>query len=359
MKIMFFIQGMKSGGAERVVSVLCNGLADKGHQVVLGLTETTETVAYSLHEKLVIKDVTSKKGNVFRRRLLGIKKMRRLIKEERPDVVISFITRTNIYAIIAAMGTRVPVIISERNDPARDPKSRFTKALRNIVYPLCDGCVFQTGYAREYFGKRLATKSVVIPNPVSGEVVVKGNNERREKRVVCACRLEPQKNVDMLIEAFCLAIKEDKEYRLEVYGTGSLKDSLTTKIKKLKLEDKVVLKGYAANVIEIMSQSEIFALSSDYEGMPNALIEAMCVGCACVATDSPAFGAREFIINGENGILVRVGDAKAMAEALKRMMSDNDFRRKCGSNAQKVYERVEANTIIDLWIEYINNICHI
>lgn len=356
MKIVFFIQGMKSGGAERVMSVLCNSMADKGHKVVLGITETMDDMAYPISEKVDVKDIIPGKGSVIARRMSSIRNMRRLIKSENPDVVISFITRTNLCVIMASRFLKVPVIISERNDPRVDPKSMSTRLARKLLYPLSKGWVFQTGYAKEYFGKRIKQKSEVIFNPVSDEVLKCNKALPRNKTIVTVCRLEPQKNVNMLIDAFD-RISNDCDYNLEIYGTGSLHDLLDDKIKHMGLENRVKLMGYTSRAIEVMAQAEIFVLSSDYEGMPNSLIEAMCVGCACIATDAPAYGAREFINDGKNGILVKVGDTQGLASAMKRVIDDENLRKEFHQNAKEVYKNVASDKIVYRWLEYIDRIC--
>lgn len=356
MKILFFIQGMKGGGAERVMSILCNTFSENGHKVILGITETMDDMAYELRDAVTIRDLTISGGNVIVRRLKSLRKMRSLIKEEKPDVVISFITRTNIIAIVAGAFLKIPVIISERNDPGLDPRSKATRFIRNIVYPFCDGCVFQTEYAREYFKGRLKKKSEIIPNPVTAEVL-KWNEVKKAKRIVAACRLEPQKNIDMLLRAFSKVAKENEEYILEIYGKGSLEEHFRELISELGIEHRARLMGHSSDIIRIMSESEIFVLSSDYEGMPNSLIEAMCVGCACIATDAPAYGARQFISNGENGLLVRVRDEDGMASALKRLVTEYELRQKLGDNARLVQEMVDVSVIADSWLNYIECIC--
>lgn len=357
MKIVFFIQGMKGGGAERVMSILCNTFSENGHEVILGITETMDDMAYELRQEVSIRNLTQCGKNVIVRRLQSLVSMRKLIKKEKPDVVISFITRTNILAIIAGALLKTPVIISERNDPGLDPQSKVTRLLRNIVYPFCSGCVFQTEYAKDYFKERLKKKSVVIPNPVTDEVLKWNDEKNKEKRIVTACRLEPQKNVEMLLEAYSKVAEENEEYCLDIYGKGSLEESLKKRIRELGIEGRARLMGHSSNIIEIMSKSEIFVLSSDYEGMPNSLIEAMCVGCACVATDAPAYGARQFIINGENGILVKVKDEEGMSEALKRLIVDEELRYNLGKNARLAYQIVDPGVVVHNWLLYIESIC--
>ena len=225
MKVLFLIQGLQSGGAERVASVLCNAMVEHGFEVVLGLTEKTDKIAYSIHEKIKLLDLTCTTGSAVKNRLLSIRKLRILYRQEKPDVVISFITRTNLCAILAGVGTGIPVIISERNDPAVDPKSISTRLLRRLVYPFSAGLVFQTTYAKNYFGKLLKKKSTVIYNPVSDDVLIVDTDSIRERKIVLVGRLNRQKNISLLIRAFSKIHNDFPDYYVEIYGEGEERDS--------------------------------------------------------------------------------------------------------------------------------------
>lgn len=354
MKLLFVIQGMQSGGAERVMSVICNSLVDQGHSVSLAITENNSPFAYQLKPEITIKDITNPKGtNVIKGRLQNIKKISRICKAEHPDAVVSFITRTNICAIAAGLLVRTPVIISERNDPMRDPKSKSTRALRSMLYPFASGCVFQTSYAMNCFSNRVRRNSKVIYNPINDAVYEAKKDGARNNTIVSVCRLNKQKNLSMLINAFNKADKIVPGYILEIYGEGEEEDNLKSQIHNLHLENKTFLRGHTSDPFSVLSRSAIFALSSDYEGMPNALIEALCMGCACVSTDSPAYGARELIENGVNGLLVPVADEEAFSKALVELMNNQEQREELGRNARQVIGRVDTKDIVNQWVEFI------
>ena len=355
MKLIFIIQGMQSGGAERVMSILCNTYVRQGHSIILGLTENAQKSVYELDSRIKLVDLTDSTCNkrVSSKRFRSILQMKKLFQTEKPDVVISFITRTNICAVIAGRLSGIPVIISERNDPAVDPKSKTTRTLRDIIYPFANGCVFQTEYALNYFKKSVKNRGKVIFNPVSTDMYSVDNKKKRNKRIVALCRLNSQKNLPMLINAFKKADEMFPGYCLEIYGEGEEQESLKSIINKLKLQNKIILKGHTSQPLQILAESEIFALSSNYEGMPNSLIEAMCMGCACVATDSPAYGARELIKDGKNGLLVKVGDESAFAEALYLLMKDDNKRKELSRCALLVEKRVNADNITSQWMDFI------
>ena len=351
MKLIFVIQGMQSGGAERVMSVLCNTYVRQGHSVILTLTENVGQSAYELDSRIKLVNMTdhSTVRPVFLKRIRSVFRLKRLFQKEKPDAVVSFITRTNICAIAAGVLSGTPVFISERNDPAVDPKSKSTRWLRNLLYPLSAGCIFQTEYAKNCFKDNVRNKGIVIFNPVTDGIYDVTPKTERKKRIVSLCRLNSQKNIPMLIRAFEKADKRRSGYWLEIYGEGEEKTELLRLIKELKLDNKVFLKGHTSKPLQILAESEIFALSSDYEGMPNSLIEALCMGCACIATDAPAYGARELVLDAENGLLVPVGDENAFADALYSL------RESMSRNAARAEALINTSFITSQWMDFIVN----
>lgn len=356
MKLLFVIQGLHSGGAERVMSVLCNTFADQGISVILALTEQNDNYAYEINSAVRIVDVTSTGGTaLLSYRSNNIRKLRMLYQTEKPDAVISFITRTNICAILAGLGLNIPIIISERNNPVVDPRSRKTRILRDMLYPLAAGCVFQTEFAMNCFPEKVKRKSKVVFNPVSADIRAIDLNQPREKKIVSICRLNKQKNIPLLIRSFANICNKYPDYRLEIYGEGEEEKNLEEMINHLGISENCRLMGHTSHPMEILAKSQIFALSSDYEGMPNALIEAMCAGCACISTDSPAYGARDLIHNQENGLLVSVGDEQKFTEALEFLLLDNEKREQFGIKARDVIKKVDTDVITEKWLAFIKS----
>lgn len=355
MKVIFVIQGLRSGGAERVVSVLSDEFSKKNIDVVIALTEQWGNIAYKINPNCVICNLTNNnKKNVLINRFLNIYKLRSLFKSENPDVVISFITRTNICAIIASIGLNIPVFVSERNNPMIDPRSKFTRLLRNLLYPWAKGCVFQTNFAMRCFSHKIQNISKVIYNPINSDIYKVSKNLQRKKRIVALCRLNKQKNLSLLIKSFANIHHKFPDYILEIYGEGEERERLEKLIYALNLENKCFLMGTTKRPLEILATSEVFALSSDYEGMSNALIEALCCGCACISTDSPAYSARELIINKKNGILVAVNDEEDFSNALNYILSDTNGRNAIMCEAQNVEAKVNTENIVKEWIDFIN-----
>lgn len=355
MTILFVIQGIRSGGAERVMSLLCNNLSQRGNKIILAITETMEEFAYQVSPLVNVVDATARTGNAKRSRVKQIRNLRKLYKERKPDVVVSFITRTNICAIVAGVGLKTPIIISERNNPMVDPASKSTRMLRDVVYPLADGFVFQTQYARECFSASIQRKSVVIFNPVS-EAVAGVNTSDRQKRIIAVGRLESQKNVSMMIRALARVLPKHHEYHVDIFGTGGLAEQLQNEIDNLGMQERICLRGFTANSIQEMAASEVYLMTSNFEGMPNALMEAMCVGCACISTDAPAYGARELIKDVENGFLIPVKDEEALVEKLNVLLSDPIMVQSFSQKSKEVYANFNTEAIVDQWLAYIERV---
>jgi glycosyltransferase involved in cell wall biosynthesis len=358
MKTCFVIQGLKKGGAERVLSLIANKFYENGDDVIIALSETPDDIMYPVNSGINIVDVSNHDphSSLILKRCNMIRNLRELLKKEKPDVCISFITRTNICTIIASKGLKIPVIISERNNPLVDPKRKLTRLLRDIIYPFAKGFVFQTEFAASCFPERIVKRSVVIPNPVTDEVYNEPEKVQKRKEIITACRLENQKNIPMLIKAFSNIVQTYQEYKLLIYGEGSLRDSLEQMILEFQISDKVKLMGQRDDLIQLMFNSEIFVLSSDYEGMPNALAEAMSVGLACISTDCPAYGSRFLIQDQENGILIPVGNQQALEDALNKLINDRKLYLKVSQNARLVKDRLSEKKIVNMWREYIEKV---
>lgn len=356
MKIGFVIPSFSAGGAERVMSILCNEFARRGNIVTLYLTEGTELIFYPLDPNIRIVDISVEKNNYFLKLPKYIAKLSRDLQEQKTDVVVSFITRTNVISVCACKKTGVPVIVSERNNPNLVPASKFLRSIRNIIYRFSDGAVFQTKYARDYFCKKIISRSVVIKNPMSKAVCIKYNYNIKKNRIVSVCRLDPQKNLSLLIKAFKKIHKDIPDYTLHIYGDGEQKMMLSELIKDLCLTDTVFLEGKTDKVIDVLKEAKIFVLSSDYEGLSNSVMEAMCVGTACVVTDSPTYGNRELISDGYNGFLVPCNNVDALAERIVKLAKDEELIRSVSENARKLYESSNCESIINEWELYINKI---
>lgn len=354
MKILFITAGLKYGGAERVMSILSSEFSKLGHDVGIYLTQCDSECVYPLHEKIKVytPDSHVNKFNI-------VFKLRKFIKAHDPDVVIPFLPFQCIFTVFACLFSKYPVIVCERNDPNiidADHTGRFWFWLRDFAYSLSKGAIFQTEGAKSYFSKKIREKSVVILNPFDTSQFGDRFTGVRDGRVVTVGRITHQKNHALLIRAFANIEKDYPDSILEIYGTGPLEKDLNDLVCNLGLENRVRFMGNVSNVGDNIRTASCFAFSSDYEGLPNALIEAMCIGIPCVSTDCSPGGARMIIENEENGLLVDVGDTDQLSSAISKILSDKEFSDTCSRNAILFKDKVELNTITSAWISYINSI---
>ena len=362
MKVMFVIARMQYGGAERVMAELANWFAGMGHQVTLVSGYDFPSV-YPLDGRIkTLWSAGHQDGKTRPGRMIGfIRDLCRMMEEDRPDAVVSFLTDINIMVIPACKWMRVPVIVSERNDPARNPASRVKRWLRRLTYPFADGFVFQTEQAKSWFSKRIQQKSAVIPNPLLAASLPSpscgsGKLPGGGLRVVSVGRLEPQKNQKLLISGFAAFARNHPGATLHIYGEGSLREQLAGQIMALGMQNRIFLEGTAADIPAAIHTADIFVLTSDYEGMPNSLLEAMACGLACIAADCPSGGCKTLIRPMHNGILFPVGDEKGLVGALERLAADDQLRRTLAANALQVREEYAGDKINRAWMAYIRRV---
>lgn len=354
LRITFCIPSLGSGGAERVVSVLANKFTEHEHEVSIVMLSHYKCV-YPLSKKINIECLNCDDDmelSFLKRYPLRLKKLRNAIKKTTPDIVISFMSETNIDVCFAMHGIGIPLIVSERNDPKIDPASKIKQIMRKIAYIKPKGFVFQTPDAKEYFSKRIQNKSRIILNPLADYLPTAYSGER-DKRIVSVGRLNKQKNFPMLLDAFSLFVEKHPEYILEIYGEGVLQEQLSDYIKEKALKDKVILKGFCKDVHSKILSAGLYIMASDFEGMPNALLEAMAIGLACISTDCPCGGPRMLIKSYENGILVPVNDRERMLDAMNYMVENPDKAEEMSRKATAVNEVARVDSITEQWLDFV------
>lgn len=356
MKVAFYINAIHEGGAERVVVNLASNFADRGDDVIL-ITSFKDEWEYPYSPKVKRYNLERKKNNGSRigRNLFRIKELRNILKIESPDCIISFMAEPNYRAVISSFGLKTKVVISVRNDPNKEYEGKIGRFLGKVLLPFADGCVFQTEDAKMWFPKRLQNKSQIIFNAVKEDFF---EVDRRviENTIVTCGRLEEQKNHKLLINAFELVLKEHPSVRLMIYGEGKLKSDLLELIESKGLRDNVFLCGNSDNVPDVLSKAEIFVLSSDYEGMPNALMEALAAGVPCVSTDCPCGGPRSLIIDKLNGRLVPVENMQLLADILNELLDNKEITKNFGKEAQKLAHVFWPAKIYEKWYVYIERV---
>lgn len=396
-KILLVIPHMIGGGAERVASLLMNTFAEKGYRTEMVLTgDRREDVVrcdlkdstvltllpeqmkkeppgdrilygvllkayaqvfchlFELLRRPVPADLARASQVVLYRREIAW--LREKLQQEPETAVIAFLQPAIPITLLAARGLPNRVIFSERGDPYRLMKKRYGRKFIEKYYQRADAAVFQTEMARDAYPAQIAAKGTVIPNPIKTGLPEPFTGER-QKVISTFCRVSLQKNLPLLIRAFAAFHREFPSYRLRIIGDCDNEEArqvdreVLSLVQSLGLEDAVERLPFSANVHEMILRDAMYVNSSDYEGISNAMLEAMAIGLPCVCTDCPVGGARATIRDGENGLLTPVGDADALYRAMKRVAEDPALAERLGKNAASLREELSLEKTAFQWME--------
>ncbi len=361
-KIAFHLNCLEQGGAERVVSNLANQFAKEGYEVLIA-TEWYGENEFRIDEKVRRIHVGLREGDKKKPRmiqfLLRVKYLRGFMKRERPDILIAFAQRANYRALMAAAGTKVPVLISIRTDPVGHYDAFTDKIQIPLLFPKAAGCVFQTEGQRDFFAPYLQKNSRIILNPIHDKYIGVPEPEKRKKEVVQSGRLVDFKNQPMLLRAFLKVHEKHPDYVLKIYGGDSFdgtKEILEAIIKENDAAGYIRLMGASDSLEKDLADAAVYAFSSDWEGLPNALLEAMALGLPIVATDCPCGGPRTVMEDGVNGLLVRIKDPEALEKGINRLIEDPKLGERLGRNARKISETANSAAVFEQWRDYMEEI---
>lgn len=346
MKITFITDTLQAGGAERVISILANNMQERGYEVEI-ICLRMRKVFYEFNPSI---NLTFAEDYVDGGIIKKIFWLRKYVRQQKPSVVIAFMIAVYAVTLLSLTGSNVPVIVSERIDPRKTTKLK--NVLRYAVMPLIQHMVVQTEDIKTFFPSFIQKRTSIIYNPVTEAVFEKTANVSKKKRLINVGRLYDQKNQRMLIDAFSKIRERFPEYELAIFGEGPLRDELQNFINEKGLNDSVKLMGKSTEIVKELKASEVFCLSSDYEGMSNAMIEAVCLELPVVTTDIS--GAKDVIVNGENGYIVNVNDAVGFANAVSEILSNEDLKKQMEKNNLSKAKLFKTDTIVDSWIELIN-----
>lgn len=346
-----------------MVTTLANRFVADGYQVYIA-TEWTAENEFSIDERIkrvhvgLTEEQEKKSAKVqFLDRIINLRKF---LKKEKPDMVIAFAQKANYRALMATRFTKIRVVVSVRTNPYLHYVGKTDKILIPLFYPKAAGNVFQTVGAKEFFAPKIQKKSRIILNPINAKYIGVPKPETRRKAVVQSGRLVDFKNQLMLIEAFMMVHEKHPDYVLEIYG-GDSKDGtrelLEESIAKHNASDFIKLMGASDSLEKDLTDASVFAFSSDWEGLPNALMEAMALGLPVVATDCPCGGPKTLIEDGENGLLVPIKDPKALASGINRLIEEPELAEKLGDNARKLADIANTDAICEQWKDYIEELC--
>ena len=424
-KIIFVIGDYKNGGLERRVTNLSNGFADNGYIVdILVTQELSDSIFFRLNENVRIiskkeieqqeefsSNIDFSKKEKQLRKLKKMKKfvnahlriiafwskktkrhqfIRRRIKKRyiskekiidyrikylnrflsfrqyfisaKPDIVIFVaMLHTDVIAAVEGMSCRLfynEVIAPEKIFPIPYHKEEY-EYYYNIFLKF-HGLIVQTNEAKNFYDKKGFKNVRVIHNPIKQYLPPRFVGNRR-KVIVNFCRVSPQKNIFLLLEAFLKFHNEFRDYTVEIYGNITFesekkyKETILRKVHELNLDDYFKILPSIADIHEKVLDAAMFVSSSDYEGISNSMLEAMAIGLPCICTDCLGGGTREVMVNHVNGIIVPINDSEAMYKAMKIFAENSDFAEECGRNAAKIREELSNDKITKKWLEVLNS----
>lgn len=350
-KYMFIIPSLSKGGAEKVVSILSNQLVEDKRKVIIITHFKTEN-EYKLNNNVKVICLSNLYENEYRKKISIfyliklLYKLRKNIEKEKPDYILPFLWTTCIRTDLSLMFSKYKknVIQTVRNNPKVFPKNKLLKKYRDFLIKKSTMTIVQNAEQKQYFKEKLQEKIKILPNPVSKDVSDIQHQENGYINIIGVGRLEEQKNFELLIRAFSEVYKKDKNVRLKIYGEGSKRYELQNIIEQLNISSVAKLCGRSNDYLEIYGDATIYVLSSEFEGMPNTLLEAMATGLPCISTDCPT-GPRDIIINNENGILINRNNIQELANAILLVISDTDLKNKISKNAR---ETIKNNYSVSL-----------
>ena len=355
-RILFYINAINGGGAERVIIQLAKHFSADGYECRLLTSFRDEEFEYDIPDEIRRDSIENKeiRDGRLKKNIRRIKELRNYCKEFEPAILVSFMAEPNFRAIIATRGIKTKCLISVRNDPDRE-YSGFLRPVGKWILPFSDGCVFQTELAQKWFSKRLQKKSKVILNEVSHDFfnIVRDDTS---KDIIAIGRLYEQKNYFMLIEAFSL-IEDKTNENLMIYGDGYQRGEIEKYIVNKGLVNRVFLMGQTSDIISVLKKAKIYVLSSDYEGLPNALMEALAAGVPSISTDCPCGGPAMLIENGVSGYLCEVNNPRILSEKMLKLLLDDNLQRQFSNEAKmRAQKMFSPEKIYFEWKNYIENV---
>lgn len=358
MKLTLFINSLYGGGAERVTCNLASYLAKKGHEVEI-LTMSATEKSYELDKRVSVSTLLplQDRKNKIWNALIRFPRLWKYLRNRKKDAYIVMLPETTLFLLIFHFLTKAKMIAAERADPSAR-SALLNKGIRLFAFQ-ADGWVFQTEDAKTWYASVIKNcQAKVIPNAINPAFIRAPYKGEKRKVIAGVGRLTDQKNFSLLISAFAKIADAYPDYTLTIYGQGEKENDLKKQVADFKLANRVCFPGNVQNIAEEMEKNAMFVLSSDFEGMPNALMEAMALGLPCVATDCPVGGPRYLIQNGENGLLVPAKDADALAKAMRYLLAHAEEMKCMGGCARNITKKLSPDKIYGEWESFVYSVIH-
>lgn len=360
-KVIFVTSSLTDGGAEKVMSILASECAELDAEVTLVVLRDKPHV-YSVSDKVNLIQIRTNNDNFFLKVMNRYLQLRKILKESEAKTIISFLPINTLYVMIAKIGLDKKLIISERSDPNRSifsPGLSWKDKLSFLIFRklgicnLANWIVFQTSDAKSHYSKKMQKNSSIIVNPLDTDTLPKRFIGERQKVIVAAGRLTEAKNFSMLISAFSEFHKKYPNYKLIIYGEGSLREDLEKQIIKNNLEEYVCMPGFVKDLAYKMHNVCMYISTSNYEGISNSMIEALGMGVPTIATDCPIGGSRMFVKTNETGILIPMNDHIALKQAMIKIASDSKYAEHISLGAEKIRMQISKREISLKWLDLV------
>lgn len=347
LKLLFVNSSLTDGGSEKAMSLVAQALVSRGHDVTMALVREKERT-YPIDPKVQV--VQFQYGPKAKARILldRMRQIRTLIKAGDYDFVICYMWDLNVTTLIAALGLHARIIISERCYPGSPARTTFPRLLESVFYRFAHRIVYQTRDAQKFCPPRLHSKSVVVPNIIETHGFA-AHSGPRTQRIVSIGRLDAQKNYPLLLRSFAQFAHSNPGWTLEIYGKGVLEGELRALADQLGVADSVLFAGYVDDISTVIRDAGMFALASDYEGISNAMSEAMALGLPVVCTDCPVGGAALLIDDRVSGMLVPVRDEDALTRAMLEVAADDALGRRLSAGALRSVARFTPEQMVRMW----------
>lgn len=357
MRVLFVVDKV-SGGAGNVIQLLAMSFRDHGEEAGILFTDGINVPSRYDMKNIEMIDFRQRHPEITGKRKLALvyamsTALRKEIKKNNPDVVVSFIHNNNTLCCLAMLGMKTPLIVSERINTMTCPPNGMWKPLRQIAYARANKIVVQCDIFKHFCHDMYLKKTVTIPNPVLLPDATHEPSLKSNYTVISAGRLTEQKDFLFLIRAFDYVHEQNPNVRLRIIGEGSQRNELEQFVDAQNLGGIVELPGYTTNVYQELADADIYAMTSKDEGFPNSLCEAMAVGLPTVSLFCHE-GIGDIVIDGKNGYIVPIRDEKVFAERVIDLLCDVQKRKNCSDEAKKITEQFSMENVYGMWKDVIN-----
>ena len=350
-KILFVSGSLIRGGAQHVLTMLANEYAAKGWDVHIAIL-LVDGIGYELDPSITVHNFVHG-GSRIKNMPKWKRELSSLMRRNHYDVIVSFAARVNMITQMAAKKVNTPVIVSERNDPQHDNRNKLERWLTKHFYKKADKVVFQTEYQKDYYGKACEQNGVVIKNPISAPIY---EGEHPSNDIMCVGKLSPQKNHPLMIRAFSAIADDLPDTNVHIYGEGKDREDLQALIDRFHLHDRIFLHGNISTVFDEMRKHKYFVMTSNYEGMSNAMLEAMTSGMAVISTSWN--GIDEIVENKKDAYIVPVDDEAALALAMLAVTQNDALRKQLASGAIETAKAYQPDVVMEQWMNTIEEVIY-